>query len=155
MNKLHKLQEIITDKDDTHMNLANEIGCNNNQIRRWINGEAEMGIWKLKKICEYYKVSADYILGLEKGLEYPREEERSKRRNTPNCTKYTFLYNGLCCLGSLRSPRQHRARKNSLGSLRSPREFFIVTECSAPTLPKNVIETRCSYRCIPLFPFSY
>jgi hypothetical protein len=24
-----------------------------------------------KKICEYYNVSADYILGLEKGMKWP------------------------------------------------------------------------------------
>lgn len=72
MEKLPIIADIITDKDDTQENLANQINVNRNQIRRWINGESEMGIWKLKKICEYYNVSADYILGLKKGLEWPR-----------------------------------------------------------------------------------
>jgi transcriptional regulator with XRE-family HTH domain len=72
MNNLDKLRDTITDKDSTATELAEEIGVTRHQIRRWINGEAEMGIWKLKKICEYYNVSADYLLDLPKGMNHPR-----------------------------------------------------------------------------------
>lgn len=91
MDNLHKLRETITDHDSTATELAEEIGVTRHQIRRWINGESEMGIWKLKKICEYYNVSADYILGLDPNMEWPREERR-KRRYTGDCTKYIFLH---------------------------------------------------------------
>ncbi len=32
-----------------------------------------MTIGRLKELCRLYKVSADYILGLPKGLDWPRE----------------------------------------------------------------------------------
>lgn len=63
---------LIEDTDTSVQELAEKIGVNRKQIQRWMNGDAEMGIYKLKKICEYYGVSADYILGLPKGLEWPR-----------------------------------------------------------------------------------
>lgn len=66
------LESLITDNDTKKQKLAEHIGVNRKQIQRWINGEAEMGIYKLKAICEYYGVSADYILGLPKNLKWPR-----------------------------------------------------------------------------------
>lgn len=42
------------------------------QIRRWRGGTSEMGIEKLEKLCRYYHVSADYILGLPRDLDWPR-----------------------------------------------------------------------------------
>lgn len=72
MEELTKLQDLISDNDDTQNSLADAIEVNRNQIRRWITGESEMGIWKLKKICQYYGVSADYILDLGKGMRHPR-----------------------------------------------------------------------------------
>ena len=71
---MKRLQELIQDHDMTQEDLAAIIGVHRKQIGRWINGQAEMGIDKLKKICEYYKVSADYILGLPDDLSWPRKE---------------------------------------------------------------------------------
>lgn len=90
MDKLTTLSNTIKDHDETQQILADKIGVNRNQVRRWINGESEMGIYKLKAICEYYNVSADYILGLAPDMDWPRGKEQSK--HIRNCTKYTFLY---------------------------------------------------------------
>ena len=38
-----------------------------------------MTIGKLKALCLYYHVSADYILGLPKGLDWPRQEKKVKK----------------------------------------------------------------------------
>lgn len=70
--EVNRLQDLITDNDMTQEELAEIIGVHRKQIGRWINGQAEMGIDKLKKICQYYGVSADYILNLGKGLKHPR-----------------------------------------------------------------------------------
>lgn len=48
------------------------IGVSTKQIRRWRDGTSEMGIEKLEKLCRYYHVSADYILGLPRDLDWPR-----------------------------------------------------------------------------------
>lgn len=42
------------------------------QLIRWEAGASEMGIEKLKKMCLLYQVSADYLLGLPRGLDWPR-----------------------------------------------------------------------------------
>lgn len=66
------IKALIEDTDTEIQDLAEIIGVNRKQIQRWENGSQEMGIYKLKKICEFYQVSADYILGLPKGLSWPR-----------------------------------------------------------------------------------
>ena len=71
-----RLKEIIEDGDRTQSELAKTIGVNRRQINRWTEENVEMGIYKLKAICEFYNVSADYILGLPKGLQWPRKERR-------------------------------------------------------------------------------
>lgn len=70
--KMQALQDLITDNDMTQEDLANIVGVNRKQVGRWINGQAEMGVDKLKKICEHFQVSADYLLGLREGLGWPR-----------------------------------------------------------------------------------
>ena len=60
------------DKDILQKDAAEFLGVSDKQIRRWENGESEMGILKLQKLCLYYGVSADYILGLPRGLDWPR-----------------------------------------------------------------------------------
>lgn len=66
------INSIIEDSDERTDALALAIGCNRKQITRWKNGEQEMGIYKLKAFCEFYGVSADYVLGLPKNLAWPR-----------------------------------------------------------------------------------
>ena len=67
-----RFKALIEDTDTNITDLAEIIEVNRRQITRWQNDEAEMGIYKLKKICEIYNVSADYVLGLPKGLDWPR-----------------------------------------------------------------------------------
>ena len=66
------LRSLREDADLTQDELASKLQVSRKQIIRWEQGSAEMGINKLKALCLIYKVSADYILGLEKGLHWPR-----------------------------------------------------------------------------------
>lgn len=72
MQICQRLKEVREDRDLTQAELANIIGCSERQIIRWENGDAEMGINKLKTFCTYFHVSADYILGLPEDLIWPR-----------------------------------------------------------------------------------
>lgn len=47
------LKSIIQDNDISIEQLSNYIGVNPRQITRWENDESEMGIYKLKAICQY------------------------------------------------------------------------------------------------------
>lgn len=72
MAQYPNLNGLIEDRDTKIKELAKKIGVSTKQIKRWKDGTSEMGIDKLVKICTYYSVSADYILGLPRRLEWPR-----------------------------------------------------------------------------------
>lgn len=74
MTTNERLRALIEDSDTNQTQLADIIGVHRKQIGRWLKGDAEMGIYKLKEICEYYEVSADYLLGLPADLEWPRKQ---------------------------------------------------------------------------------
>lgn len=89
MDYYTRLKDARIDRDMSQTEVAKAIGTTQHQIYKYENGLQQMTVDRFKQFCTLYKVSADYILGLEKGLEWPREE---KRKHTDNCTKYTFLY---------------------------------------------------------------
>ena len=66
------LKALREDYDLTQDQLADMLNVSRKQVIRWEQGASEMGIQKLKALCEIYKVSADYILGLPKDLKWPR-----------------------------------------------------------------------------------
>lgn len=59
--------------------LSKRIGVTRQQIARWRAGTSEAGVTKLKAICEIYGVSADYILGLPQGLNWPIDPKPKER----------------------------------------------------------------------------
>ena len=93
-----KYNEIIRalreDHDLTQKEIANLLGTEQSYYAKYENGKHPLPIDHLINLCEYYKVSADYILGLPKGLSWPREESTRKEgqaRKIYNPTKYIFL----------------------------------------------------------------
>lgn len=76
MTPNERLKEILEDNDTDQTELANAIGVNRKQIGRWIRGEQEMGISKLKEICIYFQISADYLLELPDTLNWPRKDKK-------------------------------------------------------------------------------
>lgn len=67
-----RLKEIREDADTKQADVAKAIEVTRRQYIRYEKGEQEMTISRLAKLCNYYGVSADYILGLPKGLSWPR-----------------------------------------------------------------------------------
>ena len=67
-----RLKATREDKEVSQEEIANAIRVSRKQISRWETKQSEMGIYKLRELCLYYHVSADYILGLPKNLEWPR-----------------------------------------------------------------------------------
>ena len=72
MKQYPNIDAIIEDSDTKVQDLAKVIGVSTKQIRRWRHGTSAKGIEKLEKLCRYYDVSADYILGLPRDLDWPR-----------------------------------------------------------------------------------
>lgn len=72
MHYYERIKEIRLDHDETQTDLAKVLETTQQQIYKYEQGTQDMTTAKLKAICEHYGVSADYILGLPKGLEWPR-----------------------------------------------------------------------------------
>jgi len=66
-----RIRFIRESKNITQSEIARAIGTSQKQYSKYENGINEMTVSKLKKICEYLQVSADYIMGLPKGSWYP------------------------------------------------------------------------------------
>jgi transcriptional regulator with XRE-family HTH domain len=65
-----RLRELREDHDKTQKEIADLLGIEQTVYSRYETGRNEMKIFHLISLCEYYGVSADYILGLPKGLPY-------------------------------------------------------------------------------------
>ena len=70
-----RLDALITDNDKTKPEVTNALQISRMQLYKWRNDKAEMTIDKLRAICEYFQVSADYLLGLPPDLNWPRIEK--------------------------------------------------------------------------------
>lgn len=61
-------------KELTQKQVAAKIGSTQQQIYKYENNLQEMTGSRIRELCILYNVSADYILGLQKGLDWPRIE---------------------------------------------------------------------------------
>ena len=69
--KIHEiLRGLREDKDLTQQNIADLLEIGRTMYRRYEMGETEIPVSHLKVRCNYYGVSADYILGLPEGRPY-------------------------------------------------------------------------------------
>lgn len=66
-----RLRELREDKDLTQKQIADILNCKQNTYQQYESGKRQLPLQALKILCLFYKVSADYILGLPKDLDYP------------------------------------------------------------------------------------
>ena len=72
MEYYDRLKALRDDKDLSQAEIATMLNTTQQQIYKYEKGIQEMSVSRLKILCEFYGVSADYILGLPKGLQCPR-----------------------------------------------------------------------------------
>lgn len=58
------IKELREDNDIKQLELANYLEITNQQYSLYETGKREFRIKHIKKLCKYFDVSADYILGL-------------------------------------------------------------------------------------------
>ena len=63
-----RIRDLREDADKTQAELAKILNTHTTQYRRWETGETEIPTHKVIELCKFYKVSADYILGLNNKL---------------------------------------------------------------------------------------
>ena len=67
-----RIRQLREDHDLNQTQIANILGLDQSYYAKYENERHQIPAHVIKKICEYYQVSADYILGLPKDLKWPR-----------------------------------------------------------------------------------
>lgn len=65
-----RLRQLREDHDKTQREIAEYLGINQTVYSRYETGRNDMKPAQIIALCEYYKVSADYVLGLPEGRPY-------------------------------------------------------------------------------------
>ncbi|MCL2556497.1 MAG: helix-turn-helix transcriptional regulator [Firmicutes bacterium] len=60
-----RIKELREEKELTQMQLAKELGFSRNTISQYERGEREPDFQTLKKLCDFFEVTSDYLLGFE------------------------------------------------------------------------------------------
>ena len=66
------IKNLREDADKTQTEIADMLGIKQVQYWKYETGKQKLPINHLITLCKYYGVSADYILGLPRGLSWPR-----------------------------------------------------------------------------------
>ena len=66
------VKSLREDNDKTLTEIAEYLGTSYQYYQKYERGKHEIPVRIIKKLCIYYNVSADYVLGLPKGLDWPR-----------------------------------------------------------------------------------
>ena len=62
--KINNLQKLLKEAETNKQAIAEAIGTTTRQLQRYQNGESEPTASKIKAICEYFNVSADWLLDI-------------------------------------------------------------------------------------------
>ncbi|MBQ9276485.1 MAG: helix-turn-helix transcriptional regulator [Clostridia bacterium] len=63
MDYIKRIRDLREDHDKTQQEIAEVLGTSQTMYARYERGANELPIHHLLKLCDYYHVSADYILG--------------------------------------------------------------------------------------------
>lgn len=70
MEYYERLKNLRIDHDKTQQEIADYLQTGQSYYAKYENGHRPLPLDRLKMLCEYYHVSADYILGLPSDLPY-------------------------------------------------------------------------------------
>ena len=65
-----RLRALREDADKKQSEIAEYLGTTQQYYAEYESGKHPLSVDRLRQLCEYYHVSADYILGLPEGLPY-------------------------------------------------------------------------------------
>lgn len=71
MHYAQKIKELREDRDLMQKDIADKLNTTRSYYGQYERGLRPLPIEHLITLCNFYSVSADYILGLPKGLKYP------------------------------------------------------------------------------------
>ena len=68
---VERLTALRQDRDIGQKVIAGVLGCKQTTVSKYELRKVRYDVEDIIKLCKFYKVSADYVLGLPKGLDYP------------------------------------------------------------------------------------
>ena len=71
MDYVDRLKALREDRDVGQEQIAAVLGCQQSAISKYEKRRAKYSVEDIIRLCEFYNVSADYILGLPRDLPYP------------------------------------------------------------------------------------
>ena len=66
------LKDLREDNDKTQAEIAGVLEITRSQYQLYESGKRQFKLHHIYKLCLYYNVSADYVLGLPCGLKHPK-----------------------------------------------------------------------------------
>ena len=78
MEYYERIKNLRIDHDKSQKQIAEILGTEQSYYAKYENGKRPLPIDRLKRLCEYYNVSADYILGLSENLPYGTSITRNR-----------------------------------------------------------------------------
>lgn len=73
MEYYERLRQAREDADITQAQIAELFQMSQSYFSKMELGKKPFRVEQVIKLCEYYHISADYVLGLPKGLNWPRD----------------------------------------------------------------------------------
>ena len=80
MQYAKRLRNLREDADKTQAEIAQILGNTQQYYSSYEAGRRPLPLHRLYMLCEYYKVSADYILGLPEGRPYGLSKTRKDNK---------------------------------------------------------------------------
>lgn len=71
MDYVDRLTALRVDRDVGQREIAALLGCRQSAVSKYELRRTQYAVEDIIRLCRFYKVSADYILGLPRGLAYP------------------------------------------------------------------------------------
>ena len=71
MDHVDRLTALRQDRDLLQKDIAAVLGCEQAAVSKYELRVSRYDIDDLIALCKFYNVSADYVLGLPKGMDYP------------------------------------------------------------------------------------
>ena len=73
MDYIKRMRDLREDHDKTQQEIANILGTSQTMYARYERGANELPIRHLIRLCRYYGVSSDYLLGLSDTPLHPQK----------------------------------------------------------------------------------
>lgn len=58
-----RIEDLMKNEKLTQMQLAKAIGVGQSSVSDWLNSKSEPSVENLWKICDYFDISLDYLVG--------------------------------------------------------------------------------------------